>query len=60
MKAKAFDCVQMKRGGAMKIQRKLAGKTREEQIEYWHKRTEELRARQATLRKAQGVPGGAK
>jgi len=59
VKTKAFDCVQMKRRGAMEIQKKLVGKTREEQIEYWRKRTEELLARQETLQKAQGVFGGA-
>jgi len=46
----SFDCVEMKRRGAMEVRKKLAGKTVEEQIEYWRKRTEELRARQRGLR----------
>jgi len=60
MKKKTFDCVDMKHRGAMEIERKLAGKTRDEQIEFWRKRTEELRARQETFRKTQGVLDRAK
>jgi hypothetical protein len=41
----------MKRRGAMEVQKRLAGMTREEQIEYWRQRTIELRSRQQTLQK---------
>ena len=37
-----FDCVDMKRRGAEKVQAKLAGMSRDEQLEYWRVRTEEL------------------
>ncbi len=50
MKAKKFDCVEMKRRGAELVQQRLAGMTREEQLEYWRQRTEVLRRRQAELR----------
>ncbi len=39
---KSFDCVDMKHTGAAKVQAKLAGMTREEQLEYWRVRTDEL------------------
>lgn len=39
---KSFDCVDMKHKGAEKVQAKLAGMSREEQLEYWRVRTEVL------------------
>ena len=39
---KAFDCVEMKRRGAQRVQAKLEGMSREQQLEYWRQRTEEL------------------
>lgn len=39
---KSLDCVDMKHRGAAKVQAKLAGMSREEQLEYWRVRTEEL------------------
>ena len=45
-KNKAFDCVEMQHKGAEKLQEKLSGMTREEQLEYWRVRTDELLALQ--------------
>ena len=53
MRTKEFDCVQLQHQGAREIQKKLAGKTREEQLEYWRKRTDQLLRRQEILRKKQ-------
>lgn len=39
---KSFDCVEMKHKGAAKVQARLAGMSREQQLEYWRMRTEEL------------------
>ena len=43
MKKKAFDCVEMKRKGSQKVYEALKGKTRDEQVEYWRGRNEEMR-----------------
>ena len=50
MTTKMFDCVEMKRQGADRLQKKLAGMTRDEQLAYWAGRTEELRTRCAKRR----------
>ncbi len=39
---KSFDCVDMKHKGAEKVQAKLKGMSREQQLEYWRVRTDEL------------------
>ncbi len=39
---KGFDCVDMKHKGAAVVQAKLAGMSREEQLEYWRIKTDEL------------------
>ena len=39
---KSFDCVDMKHKGAAVAQAKLAGMSREEQLEYWRIKTDEL------------------
>ena len=38
MKTKTFDCVQMKREGALRIYERLKGMTVEEQVAYWRER----------------------
>lgn len=43
---KPFDCVEMKHKGAEKVQARLAGMTREEELQYWEERGRVLRARQ--------------
>ena len=50
MKNKTFDCVQMKRKGAIMIKRRLRGKTIEKQMKYWQKGTEELKKLQRRLK----------
>ena len=50
MKKKAFDCVEMMHEGQAEVTKKLAGMSPEEQREYWHKRTEELRDLQRQIR----------
>lgn len=49
MKTKTFDCVEMKRRGAMRIHERLKGMSLEEQIEYWRKRSEDFRREQEML-----------
>ncbi len=39
---KTFDCVEMKRKGSRKVYEALKAKTREQQMEYWRGRNEEL------------------
>jgi hypothetical protein len=39
---KSFDCLEMKHRGAERVQAKLAGLSREQQLEYWRTRTDEL------------------
>jgi hypothetical protein len=43
---KTFDCVEMKHQGAERVQARLEGMTREEQLAYWEQRGRVLRARQ--------------
>ena len=52
MKTKTFDCVEMKRQGAEKVQQELAGMTREEEIAFWQRGTEELKQYQRQVRAA--------
>ncbi len=42
MRKKSFDCVKMKRQGAAKVQSEIAGMSREQQLEYWRKQTDDL------------------
>lgn len=55
MKKKTFDCVEMKRRGAKRVQEETAGMTREEKIAYWDRATQEMLARQEELRKQAGA-----
>ena len=50
MTTKTFDCVQMKRRGAELVRQRLAGMTRQQQLEYWRQQTALLRRRQAAAR----------
>lgn len=47
MRAKSFDCIQMKRQGAELVRKQLEGKSFDEQLEYWRKGTEESKKLQA-------------
>ena len=47
---KTFDCVEMKRRGAERIQDLTAGMTVEEQLAFWEKRTKLLEKAQLAMR----------
>jgi hypothetical protein len=50
MKAKAFDCVEMKRHGAEQVQQQIAGMSPSQELDFWRKQTEEIRQRQHEMR----------
>ncbi len=43
MKTKTFDCIEMKRRGAARIFEATRGMSIEQEVAYWHRRTEALR-----------------
>ncbi len=49
-KTKTLDCVEMKRRGAEALRQRLAGKTPQEEAEYWRRRSEEFAQEQDRLR----------
>ena len=49
MKVHDAKCVEMKRRGAVYVAKQLAGKSAQEQLEYWQLRTKELLAKQASV-----------
>jgi len=51
MRAKTFDCVEMKRRGAMRIHERLKGMSLKKQVEYWRRRSEDFRREQELLRR---------
>ncbi len=53
-KTKTFDCVEMKRRGALKVHERLKGMTLDQQIEYWRKRSAAFRAEQGTRDTSRG------
>jgi len=59
MSDKSFDCVEMKRRGAKQVLERIEGMTIEQELEYWRKGTERLRARQARLQRDQDAPPAA-
>jgi len=50
----AFDCVAMKRRGAERVREATEGMTRDEELEFWARGTEELRRLQRRARKRRG------
>ena len=50
MTKKSFDCVEMKREGARRLRERLAGMTRQQQLDFWRERTDALRRRAETAR----------
>jgi hypothetical protein len=50
MTTKKFDCVEMKRRGAQYVRKQTAGMTREQEIEYWRRRSEAFEQQQNALR----------
>ena len=54
MKTKHFDCVEMKRRGAERVQRETEGLGTAEKLAYWKAGTLELLAEQKILREGLG------
>lgn len=50
MKTKTFDCVEMKRHGAEHVYSIIKDMTPAQEVEYWRKRTEEMRQEQSAIR----------
>jgi hypothetical protein len=46
---KTFDCVAMKRRGAEKIYKQIAGMTTEQELAFWQQRTNALKQRQRSI-----------
>ncbi len=46
MKAKTFDCVEMKHRGAEKVREQTKGMTLEQELAFWRERSRILRQRQ--------------
>jgi len=42
MKTKTFDCVEIKRRGAERVLKKIRGKSRADQLKFWHQGTLDL------------------
>lgn len=51
MNKKKFDCVEMMHKGAEYVREQTKGMSREQELEYWRQRTEELLARKERLQK---------
>jgi len=51
-----FDCVEMKRRGALRVHERLQDLTVEQQIEYWRRRNEEFLRKQQRSRDERDVP----
>lgn len=50
MKTKTFDCVEMKRRGALEVYELLKNMSAEEQVAFWRQETENLRNEQLAVR----------
>lgn len=48
------ECVTLKRRGAEHVAQLLSGKSKQEELEFWNKRTESLRSRQKSERSESG------
>ena len=57
MTAKKFDCVAMKRRGAVKIYEATKNMTLQERLAFWQQRTRELHSEQQQLRDAAAAKG---
>ena len=57
MKKKKFDCVEMMHQGQAASEKRLKGLTLEQKIEYWAKRTEEIRTRQKKSQAEEAASG---
>ncbi len=54
MKTRPFDCVEMKRRGAEHVYSIVKDMTPEQELEYWRKRTEEMRLEQHAAKSETG------
>ncbi len=50
MTNKKFDCVEIKRRGAEKVQKETEGMNREQELKYWQLSTQKLKKHQAGLK----------
>ena len=50
MKARNFDCIQIKQFGAAKVHEQTATLTREQELRFWQERSQFLRQQQASLK----------
>ena len=50
MKAKTFDCVEMKHQGAAKVREQTKGMTLEQELAFWRERSRILRQRQESAK----------
>ena len=56
MKKIPFDCVDMKRIGAAAVIEKITSMTRDQELEYWRKRTREMLRAQKNKKRPEGEP----
>ncbi|MBN1341420.1 MAG: hypothetical protein JXQ73_02005 [Phycisphaerae bacterium] len=54
MKAKAFDCVEMKRRGSLRIYEETKDLTFAQKVEYWRRKSEEMTQRHEEARREAG------
>ena len=50
MKAKTFNCIQMKREGAERLWNKLSQMTPEQELAFWQKQTKALKEQQKLIK----------
>jgi rubrerythrin len=56
MKAKTFDCVEMKHRGAEKVREQIKGMTLEQELEFWQERSRILKQRQKVTKGESHTP----
>ena len=56
MKAKTFDCVEMKHRGAEKVREQVKGMTLEQELEFWQERSRILKQRQEVAKEKSRAP----
>jgi hypothetical protein len=54
-KTKEFDCVEMMHRGAERVKLETAGMTVDQQVDYWRRKTDELRQLQSRVRESRKV-----
>jgi hypothetical protein len=56
MKAKTFDCVEMKHQGAERVGEQTKGMTLEQELAFWQERSRILKQRQKVTKRESHVP----